>query len=68
MRLSNFALGVVVSLAAFVYAHTVITYPGWRGDNLGMSGTIESTNGLGADYENGSLVYPYGEQWIYPCE
>jgi hypothetical protein len=34
-----------------VEAHTVITYPGWRGDNLITNDT-----------------FPYGMQWMYPCE
>jgi hypothetical protein len=32
-------------------AHTVLTYPGWRGDNLVTNDT-----------------FPYGMQWMYPCE
>ena len=34
-----------------VDAHTVLTYPGWRGDNLVTNDT-----------------FPYGMQWMYPCE
>jgi hypothetical protein len=34
-----------------VGAHTVLTYPGWRGDNLVTNDT-----------------FPYGMQWMYPCE
>ena len=49
-------------------AHTVIVYPGWRGDNLDTTSFVDQTQGLGVDYQNGSLVYPYGKQWIYPCE
>jgi hypothetical protein len=45
----------VIALAALclstVQAHTVITYPGWRGDNLITNET-----------------WPYGMQWMYPCE
>ncbi|KAI1085558.1 hypothetical protein F5B20DRAFT_518821 [Whalleya microplaca] len=48
--------------------HTVITYPGWRGNNLGLNGTVEETNGLGVGLSNDlTTVYPYGMQWIYPC-
>lgn len=34
-----------------VGAHTVLTYPGWRGDNLVTNDS-----------------FPYGMQWMYPCE
>ncbi|PYI01324.1 hypothetical protein BO78DRAFT_401354 [Aspergillus sclerotiicarbonarius CBS 121057] len=50
-----------------VNAHSIITYPGYRGNNLHTNGTVEETNGLGVGWENGSYVYPYGMQWIYPC-
>jgi len=42
---------LTLASAALVSAHTVITYPGWRGDNL-------KTND----------EFPYGMQWMYPCE
>lgn len=46
-------LAIVATIASFalVNAHTVITYPGWRGDNLVTNDT-----------------FPYGMQWMYPCE
>ena len=47
--LSSIILTVAVSTLAA--AHTIITYPGWRGDNL---------------ITNDS--FPYGMQWMYPCE
>ncbi|KAI9838776.1 MAG: hypothetical protein M1838_004500 [Thelocarpon superellum] len=37
-----------------ISAHTVITYPGWRGDTLH---TLNATPGDAA----------YGQQWMYPC-
>ncbi|KAL8696005.1 MAG: hypothetical protein Q9201_007868 [Fulgogasparrea decipioides] len=52
------------SLFSVVSSHTVITYPGWRGNNLHSPGNIAEEKGLGAG-ENGT--YPYGMQWIYPC-
>ncbi|KAK8185243.1 hypothetical protein HDK77DRAFT_514299 [Phyllosticta capitalensis] len=56
------------SLAA---AHTVITYPGWRGNNLHTNGTNADgsipTGSIGIDYDNGTVSYPYGMQWMYPC-
>ena len=68
MLSSSRVLLLVVSslllLASFVSAHTVITYPGWRGDNLQKNGSLEETGGLGVGPNN---TYPYGMQWIYPC-
>lgn len=60
------ALPLLLCLS-LVHAHSIITYPGYRGNNLQTNGTVEETNGLGVGYENGSYVYPYGMQWIYPC-
>lgn len=59
-------------LSTLVSSHTVITYPGMRGDNLHTTGNITGfngsdiagTNGLGVGGDN---TYPYGMQWIYPC-
>ena len=63
-------------LSVLVSSHTVITYPGWRGDNLHTNGSITGLNGtdfppdiignagLGVGDNN---TYPYGMQWIYPC-
>ncbi|KAF2662065.1 hypothetical protein K491DRAFT_575088, partial [Lophiostoma macrostomum CBS 122681] len=59
-------ISILIS-AVFVEAHTIITYPGWRGNNLGANGSIADTNGLGVGDTGGALVYPYGMQWIYPC-
>ncbi|KAF2138965.1 uncharacterized protein K452DRAFT_196837, partial [Aplosporella prunicola CBS 121167] len=57
--------------SALVAAHTVITYPGWRGNNLHTNGTNEDETikpgSLGINYENGSYTFPYGMQWMYPC-
>lgn len=47
-------------LALLVSSHTIITYPGWRGDNLLTNGTI------GVD-DYGDHTFPYGMQWAYPC-
>ena len=69
----------ILALAAcwsHVAAHLVVTYPGWRGNNLKNSGNVpegSSTipdDGLGVSYSNSSqeLQYPYGMQWIYPCK
>jgi hypothetical protein len=47
------------------HGHTIITYPGYRGNNLHTNGFISDSNGLGVGYdkENGSLFYPYGMEW-----
>jgi len=67
---------LLLTLAAcwnFVAAHTIISYPGWRGDNLFTTGqTPEGTvpaGSLGQNYDNatGGFTYPYGMQWMYPC-
>jgi hypothetical protein len=42
---------LAVASATLASAHTIITYPGWRGNNLQ---TTEQ--------------FPYGMQWLYPCE
>ncbi|KAK3050749.1 hypothetical protein LTR09_008115 [Extremus antarcticus] len=52
-------------------AHTVITYPGWRGNNLHTTGLLpqfEASN-IGINYNSGNDTYnfPYGMQWMYPC-
>lgn len=51
-----------------VHAHTVISYPGYRGNNLHMNGTVEEANGLGAAWYNDSYIFPYGQMWNYPCK
>lgn len=70
------AITLLSFLSALVSSHTVITYPGWRGDNLHTNGSITGLNGtifppdvignagLGVGDNN---TYPYGMQWIYPC-
>lgn len=42
---------LTVACAALASAHIVISYPGWRGNNLITNET-----------------FPYGMQWMYPCE
>jgi len=61
------ALAAATSIAQ---AHTVITYPGWRGNNLHTNGTDPTDTGsIGIDlYENGTQGFPYGMQWMYPCK
>lgn len=61
---------VLLMLLGLAQAHTVITYPGYRGNNLHTNGTVTESNGLGVAYDtkNGSYIFPYGMEWIYPCE
>ena len=38
---------------------------GWRGNNFKNNGSIEGESGLGVGRDN---QYPFGMQWIYPCQ
>lgn len=68
---TKFSLSLcVVAIATFlqaIQAHTVITYPGWRGDNLHSSGTVQDTNGLSSLQTGNGTLHPFGMQWEYPC-
>lgn len=71
--MANLTALVVLVLAAIVgvsRAHTVITYPGWRGNNLHTNGTLpqDDPNTVGINFENDTLSFPYGMQWMYPCK
>ena len=67
VRLTSMILLSLLSLLSLSSAHIVITYPGWRGDNLFSNGTVQDTNGL-MDFETPSgRLFPYGMQWEYPC-
>jgi len=63
-----------LTLSANVAAHTVITYPGWRGNNLQTTGLEADgsvpAGSLGQNWNNetNSYEFPYGMQWMYPCE
>lgn len=58
---------------SLVSSHTVIVYPGWRGNNIHTNGTVSDTDpsikpgSLGITYDNGTTGFPYGMQWMYPC-
>ncbi|KAK5123734.1 hypothetical protein LTR85_002370 [Meristemomyces frigidus] len=70
LRLSYILVVAVVAILETARAHTVITYPGWRGNNLHANGTLPEDNpdSHGIDYlENGTYAYPWGMQWMYPC-
>ncbi|OJD26604.1 hypothetical protein ACJ73_02013 [Blastomyces percursus] len=60
---------LVALFASSVTAHTVIVYPGWRGNNLHSTGNFTETNGLGIarGANDSELLYPAGMQWAYPC-
>lgn len=68
-----YALGVFLALLSAISiarAHTVITYPGWRGNNLHTNGTLPAQNpdSIGIDFsDNGTVAFPWGQQWMYPC-
>jgi hypothetical protein len=69
--LSTSAIALLSLFLSFAHSHSVITYPGWRGDNLHTNGTVLDTNGLGDGYLNNNVqekIWPYGMQWSYPCE
>lgn len=63
----------LASCWTFVASHTVITYPGWRGDNLVTNGTTPDggipTGSLGMNWNDQTKSYdfPFGMQWMYPC-
>lgn len=65
--LSRPVFGALLSFLSLVSAHTVITYPGWRGNNLHSNGTVEETSGLGTYGDKDAYLWPYGMQWMYPC-
>lgn len=72
MLFATTLLSAWFSLAA---AHTVIVYPGWRGNNILTNGTVSKTDpsiipgSLGITHaDNGTLGFPYGMQWMYPCK
>ena len=53
------------SFPTLITTHTVITYPGWRGNNLLPTNiTAEKSRGLGVGPDN---TFSFGAQWIYPC-
>jgi hypothetical protein len=68
--ISRWASVLLLLCLGLAQAHTVITYPGYRGNNLHTNGTVEQANGLGVAYDvkNGSYIFPYGMEWIYPCK
>lgn len=62
---------LLLALIPLVSSHTVITYPGQRGNNLHTYGNVSDTNGLGEttlNESNPNGLYPYGMQWMYPCK
>jgi hypothetical protein len=66
------AVLAIVATWSLAAAHTVITYPGWRGNNLHTTGEAPQYNPdtIGIDYNsnNDTYSFPYGMQWMYPCK
>lgn len=65
------SLLAVITALSLVDAHTVITYPGWRGNSLHTNGTLPEQNpgSIGIDTDsNGTHSFPWGMQWMYPCK
>ncbi|KAL9056269.1 MAG: hypothetical protein Q9162_003060 [Coniocarpon cinnabarinum] len=60
MATSLRSLLLTLLLSTLTTAHIVMTYPGWRGDNLATNGTPGVD-----DYQPDK--FPYGMQWMYPC-
>lgn len=65
---------LVATWSSLTAAHTVIVYPGWRGNNIVTNGTVAPNDptvlpgSLGISYTaNGTRTFPYGMQWMYPC-
>ncbi|KAF2124300.1 hypothetical protein P153DRAFT_139406 [Dothidotthia symphoricarpi CBS 119687] len=69
----SLVVALVACWSALAAAHTVIVYPGWRGNNIITNGTTSLTDpsiipgSLGITYENDTHGFPYGMQWMYPC-
>lgn len=66
--ITRWATVIALLCMGFVHAHTVIVYPGYRGNNLHTNGTVEEADGLGTASVNGSYIFPYGMMWNYPCK
>ena len=71
-RLPSAFFAAATCLFVLVSSHTVITYPGQRGNNLHTWGNVSDTDGLGestlgTNDTNPYGTYPYGMQWMYPC-
>lgn len=73
LRAPLIAVAATLWWSSLVAAHTVITYPGWRGNNLHTNGTNPDgtvpEGSIGIDYMgNDTYGFPYGMQWMYPCQ
>ena len=73
-RFTELAL-VVATWCSFAAAHTVIVYPGWRGNNIISNATVSEddnsiipgSRGMVYNKTDESYGFPYGMQWMYPC-
>lgn len=74
MHILNLVLLALTAFLGRAWSHLILTYPGTRGNNLLSSGRTPDNqvpmDGLGVHYNNqtNELEYPYGMEWIYPCE
>jgi hypothetical protein len=73
--LTRSILLIAAAAAELATAHTVITYPLWRGNNLISSGSTPpsmSPTSVGVDFNNvnGTIqpTFPWGMQYTFPCE
>ena len=60
----------ILGYVALARAHSVITYPLWRGNNLHTNGSdpVFAPENIGIEqFGNDSYGFPYGMQWMYPC-
>lgn len=64
----SICLLAITTFQRAIQAHTVLTYPGWRGDNLYSNGTAEDTGGLSSFAVDNGTLHPFGMQWEYPCK
>ena len=56
------------TLLSIARAHTVIVYPGMRGNSLHTNGTVVQSQGLGSYTTDNGTIWPYGMQWDFPCK
>ena len=64
------SLFAALALAAYATAHLELTYPGTRGNNLldNNGNKTACIKGSKDDYNGAGGCFPYGMEWMYPCE
>ncbi|RHZ63925.1 copper acquisition factor BIM1-like domain-containing protein [Aspergillus thermomutatus] len=58
--ISQWAAFIALLCAGLANAHTVITYPGYRGNNLHTNGSVEEANGGGMPTSTNRTKWPVG--------